>query len=50
MEVILLDDLKGVGEKGVTVNVKPGFARNYLLPHRLAIPIGEATPRSVSNS
>ncbi len=40
MEVILLDDLKGVGQKGATVNVKPGFARNYLLPHRLAIPIG----------
>ncbi len=40
MEVILLDDMKGVGAKGATVNVKPGFARNYLLPRRLAIPIG----------
>ncbi len=40
MEVILLDELKGVGQKGATVNVKPGFARNYLLPRRLAIPIG----------
>jgi len=40
MEVILLDDLQGVSEKGATVNVKPGFARNYLLPHRLAIPTG----------
>ena len=40
MEVILLDDLKGVGQKGATVNVKPGFARNYLLPRRLAIPTG----------
>ena len=40
MEVILLDDLLGVGQKGATVNVKPGFARNYLLPRRLAIPIG----------
>jgi large subunit ribosomal protein L9 len=40
MEVILLDDLKGVGEKGATVNVKPGFARNYLLPRKLAIPTG----------
>lgn len=40
MEVILLDDLKGVGAKGATVNVKPGFARNFLLPRRLAIPIG----------
>ena len=40
MEVILLDDLTGVGQKGATVNVKPGFARNYLLPRKLAIPIG----------
>jgi large subunit ribosomal protein L9 len=40
MEVILLDDLEGVGQKGSTVNVKPGYARNYLLPRRLAIPIG----------
>ena len=40
MEVILLDELKGVGAKGATVNVKPGFARNYLLPRRLAIPVG----------
>ncbi|MCC6348355.1 MAG: 50S ribosomal protein L9 [Candidatus Eisenbacteria bacterium] len=40
MEVILLEDMKGVGAKGATVNVKPGFARNYLLPRRLAIPTG----------
>jgi len=40
MEVILLDDLEGVGTKGATVNVKPGFARNYLLPRRLAIAAG----------
>jgi len=40
MEVILLEDLKGVGAKGATVSVKPGFARNYLLPRRLAIPTG----------
>ena len=41
MEIILLDDLKGVGQKGATVNVKPGFARNYLLPRRLAIRTGD---------
>ena len=40
MEVILIEDLKGVGNKGATVNVKSGFARNYLLPQRLAIPTG----------
>ena len=40
MEVILLEDLNGVGAKGATVSVKPGFARNFLLPRRLAIPTG----------
>jgi large subunit ribosomal protein L9 len=40
MQVILLEDLTGVGAKGATVNVKPGYARNYLLPRRLAIPAG----------
>ena len=40
MEIILLEDLKGVGEKGALVHVKPGYARNYLLPRRLAIPAG----------
>jgi large subunit ribosomal protein L9 len=29
-----------VGARGATVNVKPGYARNYLLPRRLAIPAG----------
>jgi len=41
MDVILLEDLKGVGDKGALVHVKPGFARNYLLPRRLAIPAGQ---------
>ncbi len=40
MQVILLEDMKGVGQKGATINVKPGFARNYLLPNKLAILTG----------
>lgn len=40
MDVILLEDMKGVGAKGARVHVKPGFARNYLLPRRLAIAAG----------
>ena len=40
MEVILLEDMKGVGARGQLIQVKPGFARNYLLPQRLAIPAG----------
>jgi len=41
MNIILLEDLKGVGAKGAMVHVKPGYARNFLLPRRLAIPAGD---------
>jgi large subunit ribosomal protein L9 len=40
MDIILLEDMKGVGAKGALVHVKPGFARNYLLPRKLAIAAG----------
>lgn len=40
MDVILLEDMKGVGAKGAVVHVKPGYARNFLLPQKLAIPAG----------
>ena len=40
MDVILIEDMKGVGAKGAVVHVKPGYARNFLLPQKLAIPAG----------
>ena len=40
MHVILIETLEGLGARGATVNVKPGYARNYLLPRKLAIPAG----------
>lgn len=36
MDVILLKDIEKVGEKHDVVSVKPGFARNYLIPQGLA--------------
>ena len=36
MEVILIDDVEKLGLKGDVVDVKRGYARNYLLPRRLA--------------
>ncbi len=36
MEIILIEDVEGVGDKGDLVNVSRGYARNYLLPKRLA--------------
>jgi large subunit ribosomal protein L9 len=37
MEVILKDDVKGLGYKNDIVSVKPGYGRNYLLPQGLAV-------------
>lgn len=37
MEVILMQDLIHTGKRGEIVKVKPGFARNYLIPQGLAL-------------
>ena len=37
MQVILQQDVKGHGKKGQLVNVSDGYARNYLLPRKLAV-------------
>jgi len=41
MDIILLEDFEGLGAKGSVIKVKPGYARNYLLPRKLAIPAGD---------
>jgi large subunit ribosomal protein L9 len=37
MEVILLENVKGIGERGDTDKVAAGYARNYLIPNKYAI-------------
>ena len=37
MKVILKEDVQNLGQQGDVVEVKPGYARNYLMPHKLAI-------------
>lgn len=37
MKVVLLQDVKGQGKKGDVVNVSDGYARNFLLPKKLAV-------------
>jgi len=42
MELILRDDVEKVGRRGDIVKVKPGFARNFLLPRGLGMPVTAA--------
>ena len=37
MQVILLQDIKGVGKKDEIINANDGYARNYLLPKKLGV-------------
>ena len=45
MKVILLTDVKGKGKKGQMIEVSDGYARNYMLPRKIAI---EATTDAVN--
>ena len=38
MKVILQQDVKGQGKKGQMIEVSEGYARNFLLPRKLAVP------------
>ena len=38
MKVILQQDVKGQGKKGQLIEVAEGYARNFLLPRKLAVP------------
>ena len=45
MKVILTADVKGKGKKGQMIEVSDGYARNFMLPRKLAI---EATPDAIN--
>lgn len=45
MKVILLQDVKGKGKKGQMIEISDGYARNYMLPRKIAM---EATPDAVN--
>lgn len=47
MEVILREDIEKLGSRGQIVKVAPGFARNFLLPKRLAVPATDANKKIV---
>lgn len=48
MELILREDVKSLGKAGELVRVKPGYARNYLLPHGLAYEATEGNKKRIA--
>jgi large subunit ribosomal protein L9 len=47
MQVILRENIEKLGSRGDIVNVADGYARNYLLPRRLAVPATEANKKII---
>src|SRR5689334_1074280 len=47
MEVILREDVDNLGSRGQVVKVAPGYARNFLLPKRLAVQATESNKKIV---
>ncbi len=47
MKIILRDDVENVGKVGEVVTVKDGFARNFLIPRKLAIPATTGNLRAI---
>ena len=49
IQVILQHDVEKVGKSGELVKVRPGFARNFLLPRSLAVPATTAAVNRISH-
>ena len=47
MEVILREHIDNLGRRGDVVKVADGYARNYLLPRKLALAVNEANKRQI---
>lgn len=50
MRLLLKRPVDALGEPGDEVNVRPGYARNYLLPRRIAVPITEENRQEVAEA
>jgi large subunit ribosomal protein L9 len=47
MQIILQEDIEKLGHRGDVVTVKPGYARNYLLPRKLAVEATEGNLKAI---
>ncbi|QYY35736.1 50S ribosomal protein L9 [Ruficoccus sp. ZRK36] len=46
-DILLLEPVAGLGGEGDQVNVKAGYARNFLLPRKLALPVNRANQKYI---
>ena len=46
-QVLLLQPVEGLGAEGDTVTVRSGYARNFLLPHKIAVPVTQANKKQM---
>ena len=44
-EILLVEHIENLGSEGDVVKVRPGFARNYLLPQKKAVPLNHANKK-----
>ncbi|HJU82612.1 MAG TPA: 50S ribosomal protein L9 [Holophagaceae bacterium] len=47
MEILLVENVINLGSRGDVVNVKDGYARNFLLPRKLALPVTAGNKRQI---
>jgi large subunit ribosomal protein L9 len=48
-DILLLEALKGLGSEGDTLSVRAGYARNFLFPRKLAIPVDQGNRKQIES-
>jgi large subunit ribosomal protein L9 len=48
-DILLLEAIKGLGSEGDTISVRAGYARNFLFPRKLAIPVDQGNRKQIES-
>jgi large subunit ribosomal protein L9 len=48
-DILLLEAIKGLGSEGDTLSVRAGYARNFLFPRKLAIPVDQGNRKQIES-